>query len=55
MTICKFCGYDSKKELGVCAEDSKKGELVKIDLNNNGLKGLFCPKNHFNYNFKKMI
>ena len=46
MRICNLCGYDSKKPLGRAAEDSKKGELVAINLDDNGLKAMFCTRGH---------
>ena len=41
--ICK-CGYNSKKSLGRALNSAKKGEIVKIKLNKNGLLGV----RHFN-------
>ena len=44
--ICKLCGYDDKKPLGRAVHASKEGEDVEVDLNENGMKAVFCPEGH---------
>jgi len=47
MAVCELCGYDKNKPLGVAAKDSPIGDKnLEVQLNDNGLRALHCPKNH---------
>jgi len=43
--ICPLCNYNKDKPIGVVI-DNEQDEMVKIELNLNGIAGTFCPKKH---------
>ena len=51
--ICPLCGFNPNAPIGKCVEDSKKGEDVAVELNDNGLKMVFCPRNHKPYSGRR--
>jgi len=38
---CKKCGFDLNRPLGIALEDSKEGQTIKMEVDENGLRFIF--------------